>query len=456
MTDSPKLRAAIVGAGPSGFYASGQLLAEGFTVDLIDQLPTPFGLVRFGVAPDHPKIKNVTRVFTKTAENPDFRFFGGVQLGRDITREELLERYDLVLYTIGTNSDNRLGIDGEDLKGSYPATDFVAWYNGHPFAAENEFDLDCERAVVIGNGNVAIDVARMLVLDADEVTPTDTADHAVEAFKSHGVKEVIILGRRGPAQAAFTNPELLELGELKRADVIVDPADMELDELSKNWLESDMAEPTNRRNVDIMTEYSQRTPEGKSHRVVLKYLRSPVEILGDGEKVTGIRVAINEIVDDGNGNPKAVPTGETEDIECGLVFRSIGYRGEPVDSIPFEPKRGLISNEGGRVTDGSGNPLPGEYVSGWIKRGPSGVIGTNKKDSADTVAKIVEDREAGKIPAKEPVGDNREWLLGKVPDLVEWDGWLKIDAHEVSLGEPNGRPRVKLVDIDEMKKIAAQ
>lgn len=454
MTDS-KLRAAIVGAGPSGFYASGQLLAEGFAVDLIDKLPTPFGLVRFGVAPDHPKIKNVTRVFEKTAANEDFRFFGGVELGRDITREELLERYDLVLYTIGTSSDNRLGIEGEDLEGSHPATTFVAWYNGHPEAKDNQFDLSAERAVVIGNGNVAIDVARMLVLDEDEVQPTDTADHAVEAFKTHGVKEVIILGRRGPAQAAFTNPELLELGELKRADVIVDPEQMELDELSKNWLESDLAEPTNRRNVDIMTEYSQRTPEGKSHRVVLQYLRSPVEILGDGEKVTGIRVEKNEIVDDGNGNPKAVGTGETEDIPCGLVFRSIGYRGEPVDSIPFEPKRGLIRNEGGRVTDEEGNPLPGEYVSGWVKRGPSGVIGTNKKDSADTVEKIVADRDAGKLVAKEPVGDNAEWLASKVPDLVTWEGWGKIDAHEVALGEAQGRPRVKLVDIDEMKKIAA-
>jgi ferredoxin--NADP+ reductase len=454
MTDT-KLRAAIVGAGPSGFYASGQLLAEGFTVDLIDKLPTPFGLVRFGVAPDHPKIKNVTRVFEKTAANEDFRFFGGVELGRDITREELLERYDIVLYTIGTSSDNRLGIPGEDLAGSYPATTFVAWYNGHPEAKDYEFDLDCERAVVIGNGNVAIDVARMIALDADEVTPTDTADHAVKALAEHKVKEVVILGRRGPAQAAFTNPELLELGELKRADVIVDPEQMQLDPVSRQWLDSDKAEPTNRRNVEIMTEYSQREPEGKSHRVVLQYLRSPVEILGDGEKVTGIRVEVNEIVDDGNGNPRAVGTGVTEDIECGLVFRSIGYRGEPCDTVPFEEKRGLICNEGGRVTDVSGNVLPGEYVSGWVKRGPSGVIGTNKKDSADTVAKIVEDREAGRLVAKDPLGDNAEWLKGKVADLVEWEGWKKIDAYEVASGEPQGRPRVKLVDIDEMKKIAS-
>ncbi len=452
MTNS-KLHVAIIGAGPSGFYASGQLLAEGFKVDLIDKLPTPFGLVRFGVAPDHPKIKNVTRVFEKTATNEDFRFFGGVELGRDITREELLERYDVVLYTIGTSSDNRLGIPGEDLAGSHPATTFVAWYNGHPEAKDYEFDLSCERAVVIGNGNVAIDVARMLVLDEDEVQPTDTADHAVEAFRQHGVKEVVILGRRGPAQAAFTNPELLELGELKRADVIVEADQMQLDAVSQQWLDSEQAEPTNRRNVEIMKEYSTREPSGKSHRVVLKYLRSPVEILGDGEKVTGIRVEVNEIVDDGNGNPRAVGTGVTEDIECGLVFRSIGYRGEPVDTIPFEEKRGLIRNEGGRVTGEDGQPLPGEYVSGWVKRGPSGVIGTNKKDSADTVEKIVADREAGKLVAKERSADPADWLRAQAPDLVEWDGWKAIDAHEVALGEPQGRPRVKLVDIDEMKRI---
>lgn len=454
MNDTPTLRAAIVGAGPSGFYAAGQLLAEGFAVDLIDQLPTPFGLVRFGVAPDHPKIKNVTRVYEKTAANENFRFFGGVTLGKDITRDELKERYSVVLYTIGTSSDNRLGIDGEDLAGSHPATDFVAWYNGHPFAKDNEFDLSCERAVVIGNGNVAIDVARMLVLDADEVEPTDTADHAIKAFADCGVKEVVILGRRGPAQAAFTNPELLELGELKRADVIVDPADMQLDPVSEQWLDSDKAEPTNRRNVDIMREYSQRTPEGKSHRVVLKYLRSPVEILGDGEKVTGIRVAVNEIVDDGNGNPKAVATDQTEDIECGLVFRSIGYRGEPVDTIPFDDKRGLIRNEGGRIVGEDGSPIAGEYVSGWIKRGPSGVIGTNKKDSADTVEKIVADRDAGKLPTPTVVEDSEAWLRAKVPNLCTWDGWKKIDEHEIALGEPQGRPRVKLVDVDEMATIA--
>src|ERR1700744_4490976 len=267
-------RAAIVGAGPSGFYATDALLKQGFEVDLYDALPMPFGLVRAGVAPDHPKIKSVTRVYTKTALNPAFRFFGAVTLGTDISREELLARYHAVIYAIGTATDNRLGIPGEDRPGSHPATDFVAWYNGHPHYADHMFDLNGGRAVVVGNGNVAIDVARMLVLDPTELAPTDTADHALNAFGMAGVTEVVLLGRRGPAEAAFTNPELRELGELERADVIVDPAQLEGVEVPED------ADATKRRNVEILREYSQRVPSGKSHRLELRFLRSPVEILG--------------------------------------------------------------------------------------------------------------------------------------------------------------------------------
>src|SRR5438067_3126008 len=273
-------RAAVVGAGPAGFYTADQLLGEGFEVDLYDVLPTPFGLVRAGVAPDHPKIKSVTRVYEKTAAKPGFRFFGGVELGSDVQREDLLERYHAVVYAVGTSTDNRLGIPGEDRPGSHSATEFVAWYNGHPDFADHEFDLSTERAVVIGNGNVALDVARMLVLDPDELAVTDTADHAIGTLLAADVKEVVLLGRRGPAQAAFTNPELLELGELRRADVIVDPSEVELDEHSARWL-SEHGDKTARRNVEILTEYSQREPQGKSHRIELRFLRSPVEILGD-------------------------------------------------------------------------------------------------------------------------------------------------------------------------------
>ncbi len=448
MTSSAPLRAAIVGAGPSGFYAADQLLKEGFDVDLYDALPTPFGLVRAGVAPDHPKIKSVTRVYAKTAANERFRFFGNVTLGEQISRWDLRARYAVVVYAFGTATDNRLGIPGEDRPGSHPATTFVAWYNGHPDFADHQFDLNGGRAVVIGNGNVAIDVARMLVLDPGELAPTDTADHAIDAFGMAGVREVVLLGRRGPAQVAFTNPELLELGELERADVIVDPAQMEGVEPPEG------ADKTTVRNVEILRGYSARVPEGKSHRLELRFLRSPVEILGEGDDgpVTGVRVAVNKLVEDG-GRVRAVATGEEEVIECGLVLRSIGYRGEPVAGIPFDPDRGLIRNDGGRVCEEDG-PSRGEYVVGWIKRGPSGVIGTNKKDSADTVARIVEDRDAGALGSPDEVlGDPvavERWLAEVAPDHVTWAGWEAIDAAETGAGEPAGRPRVKLVRLEEL------
>ncbi len=447
-------RVAVVGAGPSGFYATAQLLDAGFQVDLIDLLPTPFGLVRAGVAPDHPKIKSVERMYTKTARREGFRFFGGIELGTDISRAELRERYHAVLYAVGTSDDNRLGIPGEDRPGSYPATRFVAWYNGHPHACDETFDLSAERAVVVGNGNVAVDVARMLVLDPDELAVTDTADHAIEAFNAAGVREVVLLGRRGPAQAAFTNPELRELGELTRADVDVDPVDLDLDADSLHWLEAE-GDATAKRNVDLLRDYSGRTPDGHTHRVSLRFLRSPVEILGEGEdgRVTGVRVARNRIERGDDGRLRAVPTGEEEVIECGLVLRSIGYRGRPLDDLPFDERRGLIRNTGGRVCGEDGRPVPGEYVVGWIKRGPSGVIGTNKKDATDTVARIVEDAEAGRLPDPGAAADAAAvgaWLRGSAPGVVEWDGWEAIDEHERGLGEPAGRPRVKLVRLAEL------
>jgi ferredoxin--NADP+ reductase len=437
--------AAVVGAGPSGFYATEQLLKAGFAVDLYEVLPTPFGLVRAGVAPDHPKIKTVTRVYEKTAQHPDFRFFGGVELGADVTREELLERYHAVVYAIGTATDNKLGIPGEARPGSHSATEFVAWYNGHPDFAEHEFDLSATRAVVIGNGNVAVDVARMLVLDPDEVAATDAADHAVEALASASVHEVIVLGRRGPAQAAFTTPELRELGDLTRADIAVDP--FELDAHSQALLESDT---TARRNVELLQRYAQREPSGRQRRVELRFLYSPVEILGDGAdgQVTGVRVVKNRLE-----NGRAVSTGEEAVIACGLVLRSIGYRGTPLAGIPFDDRRGLIRNEGGRVTDEAGTHQRGEYVAGWVKRGPSGVIGTNKKDSADTVARILADEQAGALNAP-AVAPTEEWVRERAPGVVTWTGWRAIDAHETALGASHGRPRVKLVRVDHMRETA--
>jgi ferredoxin/flavodoxin---NADP+ reductase len=452
-------RVAVIGAGPAGFYACEELLKrDGFEVDLYDALPTPFGLVRSGVAPDHPKIKSITRRFEKTAQHPAFRFFGAIEVGSDVSRAEVFEHYHAVVYAVGTRADNRLGIEGEDRPGSHAATEFVAWYNGHPDYADHEFDLTARRAVVVGNGNVAVDVARMLVLDPDELAKTDAADHAITALASAQVEQVTILGRRGPAQASFTNPELLELAELRHCDVVVDPDEVELDEHSARWLESDGGAIA-RKNVEILKGYSRRPPSGHPHRIELCFLRSPLEVLGgeSGGRVTGLRVVRNRIESDPAGAPRAVATGEEEVVDCGLVLRSIGYRGHPLPGVPFDERRGVIRNEGGRVTTEDGEPIPGEYTVGWIKRGASGVIGTNKKDAADTISKLVADAEAGRL--NDPLNADSEaverWLRARVVGLVSWAGWKAIDEHEVSRGEPQGRPRVKLLRVPEMIAVAA-
>jgi ferredoxin/flavodoxin---NADP+ reductase len=436
-------RVAVIGAGPSGFYAADPLLREGVAVDLFDALPTPYGLVRAGVAPDHPKIKSVTRVYEKTAGHPGFRFFGGVELGADVRCEELLERYHAVVYAVGTPTANRLGIPGDDRPGSVAATQFVAWYNGHPDHADDAFDLSCSRAVVIGNGNVSIDVARMLVLEAGELAATDIADHAMAALAAASVTEVVIVGRRGPAQAAFTNPELRELGTMSGVDVVVDPAEVDVEV-------PEGLEPTARRNVELLRAYAERPPGGAGRRIALRFLRSPVEIVGDGAHgpVTGVRVVRNRLE-----GGRAVPTGEEELIPCGLVIRSIGYRGRAIPGVPFDEHRGVIRNTGGRVCDEHGAVRPGEYAVGWIKRGPSGVIGTNKRCAADTVAALLEDLAGGRL-AVPPEAAGEQWLRTRVPGLVTWHGWGAIDRHERGRGAPAGRPRVKLVRVPEMLAVA--
>jgi ferredoxin--NADP+ reductase len=450
--DNP-MRVAVVGSGPAGFYAAEGLFAKDevtVEVDMFDRLPTPFGLVRAGVAPDHPKIKNVIKRYEKTARNEGFRFFGNVEIGRDLSTGELAERYHAVVYAYGSSADRKLGIPGEELPGSHAATEFVAWYNAHPDFADREFDLTCERAVVIGNGNVAADVARMLALTRPELEETDTADYAIEAMAESGIQEIVILGRRGPAQAAFTNPEVRELGEMVDADVVIDPADCELDAASRAYLESDEADMTARKNVDIFSEFSQREGEGKRRRIVLRFCCSPVEIKGDG-KVESIVIGRNELVSE-DGRIKARDTGEREELECGLVFRSIGYKGIALEGIPFDEDRGTIRNSGGRILDDDGAQVEGQYVVGWIKRGPSGVIGTNKKDAQETIDLLFEDLAAGRVPDPGDAPTTVEDLLGeRAPDkVVSFAGWESIDAAEKGKGEPLGRPRVKFCTIEEM------
>jgi ferredoxin/flavodoxin---NADP+ reductase len=455
MTESSPLRVAIIGAGPAGFYAAAQLLASSdpqFSVDLYDRLPTPYGLVRSGVAPDHPKIKSVTRAYDKTSKHERFRFFGHVELGSDVTRRQLLDHYHVVCYTLGTSTDKRLGIPGEDLRGSHPATEFVAWYNGHPDHSLLEVDLQAKQVVVVGAGNVAIDVARMLALSASELEITDTADHAIEVLRNGGIEEITILARRGPLQAAFTNPELLEMGELARGDVEV--VGGELDPLSAVALQD--ADKTRRRNVEILQDYAARPKTGKPITVRFRFLASPVELLGDDNgHVRAVKIENNEIVARDDGSLAARGTGQYEEIPAQLVFRSIGYRGVPVAGIPFDDHRGLIRNADGRVIDSEGTHQIGEYVSGWIKRGPSGVIGTNKKDSQDTVDKILEDAAAGRL--NQPPQDDIDALIADhCADAVTWEGWEAIDAIETAVGEGSSpaRPRVKLTEWAALREAA--
>ena len=402
---------------------------------MIERLPTPWGLVRLGVAPDHPKLKEVSRAFERIAQRPGFRFFGNVELGAAVTHDDLTRLYDAVLYAVGAQTDKRLGIPGEDLPGSWAATQFVAWYNGHPDFQDLEFDLSHERAVVIGNGNVALDVARMLALTPEELAPTDATDAAIEAINAAGIREIVVVGRRGPVQASWTPVEVGELGDLAGADILVDPAELELDPESAAELEA--APGTMKRNVEHLREFTAREPAGKPRAIRLRFLRSPVAIVGT-ERVEAIELVRNELV-----GGRAVATDERETIECGVVFRSVGYHGVPLPGVPFDEATGTIPNDGGRIE-------PGTYCAGWIKRGPSGVIGTNKKDATETVQLLLEDAAAGRLPRAAEPRDLAEVLAERGADPVLYAGWEEIDRLEKAAGEPHGRPRVKLATWDEL------
>jgi ferredoxin--NADP+ reductase len=442
-------RVAIVGSGPAGFYAAAALLDadESIEVDMIERLPTPWGLVRLGVAPDHPKLKSVSRAFERIAAKPGFRFFGNVEVGRDLTHADLIDLYDAVVYAVGSQSDRRLEIPGEELPGSWSATEFVAWYNGNPDFQQLPFDLDVQRAVVIGNGNVALDVARMLALTPEELAPTDTTDPAREAIAESSLKEIVVVGRRGPAQASFTTPELHEFGELAGADVLVDPADLELDSVSAAAFEHD----TNaRRNLEVFRDFATRPVTGKPKSVQFRFFCSPVAIYGD-DRVEAVELARNRL-EERDGRLVAVPTEERELLECGLVFRSVGYRGVALPDLPFDERRGTIRNEGGRVVLDDGTAAAGVYCAGWIKRGPTGIIGTNKKDATETISHLLEDVREGRIRHDETVAPEavERVLAERGGRPVLYAGWTGIDELERASGEKLGRPRVKLVTWDEL------
>lgn len=457
-TEEQPLRVAIVGAGPTGFYAAAQLFKQRqlvVEIDMYERLPTPYGLVRYGVAPDHQKIKSVTAIFDRTARKPNFRFYGNVELGKDVSVEDLRRHYHQIIYTTGAQTDRSLGIPGEDLAGSHAATEFVAWYNGHPDFRHCEFDLSGERAAIIGVGNVAVDVCRILSRTPEELARTDIADYALEALRESNIKEVYMIGRRGPAQAAFTTPEVKELGELEDADVYVPPEEAQLDPFSEEAL-SESTDRATTRKVEIIQSYCEKQPRPKARELILRFLVSPVEILGDEHgHVRALKLVKNELYKTGVGTLRPRATDEHETLPADIVFRSIGYTGVPLPGVPFKGTWGVIQNEAGRVVNPeSGEAVVGEYTAGWIKRGATGVIGTNKPDAAETVEAMVEDMEAGNVlqPAHPEVSAARELVASRQSRYFSYDDWLQLDEIEVERGKKQGRPRVKFVSVEEMLK----
>jgi ferredoxin/flavodoxin---NADP+ reductase len=436
MTDQT-LRVAVIGSGPAGIYAAQALAAaEGVgAVDVLDRLPAPYGLVRYGVAPDHLKIKSTIRALQGVLEDPVVRFLGNVELGRDVSVAELHECYDAVIIAAGAAVDRRLGVPGEDLPGSFSATEFVSWYSGHPDAAVDRFALEATSVVVVGVGNVAVDVARLLAKTADELRGTDLPDHVLDVLSASSVTDIHMLGRRGPAQATFTSKELAELGDLANADVIVDPAELVLDEASQEAMASS---PAVRRNVATLQQWAERQPEGRPRRLHLRFLTRPTALLG-ATCVEGVQVERTAL--DGTGRVSG--TGELSEIPAQLVLRSVGYRGVALPGLPFDEGSGTLPHDAGRVLV-DGGPLPRTYVAGWIKRGPSGVIGTNKKDAAETVASLLTDAPTlPRAPQRDPDA-LPDLLRSRGVDVVEWDGWQRIDAAELERGRDTGRDRVKI------------
>ncbi len=440
------LRVAIIGSGPAGVYAADALSQQpDVTVDVLDRLPAPYGLVRYGVAPDHLKIKSIILALRKVLERPGVRFLGNVAVGTDVTLDDLHRHYDAIIFAHGAAVDRRMDVPGEDLPGSFSAREFVAWYSGHPDAALDRFTLAACSVAVVGVGNVAVDVARVLAKTAAELRGTDLPDQVLDVLERSQVRDIYMIGRRGPAQAKFTTKELRELGDLSNADVIVDPTELELDEASVAAVAANSAV---RRNVDTLQEWAGRPPVGRPRRVHLRFLLRPVAVLGT-DRVEGLIVERSRL--DGTGN--SVPTGTQLTFDAQLLLRSVGYRGSPVSGLPFDQAAGVVPNAGGRVLR-DGVVATGEYVAGWIKRGPTGVIGTNKGDAKESVAALLEDAPA--LPPA-PVRDQDAvpaLLAARGAEVVIWDGWAAIDAAECDRGQAQGRDRVKIADRAELLRLA--
>ncbi len=448
-SEHPAVRIAIVGSGPAAFYVAEHLCkvhGEQVAIDMYDRLAAPFGLVRYGVAPDHQKIKQVTRVFDRVAQRPGFRFFGNVEYGRHVHLADLRDHYDQICFATGAQTDRSLGIPGEDLERSHAATEFVAWYNGHPDFRDHQFDLSARRVAVVGVGNVAVDVARILCRTPDELARTDIADYALEALSRSKVREVVMLGRRGPAQTAFTNPEVRELGQLEGADTFALANEVVLDPVTKR-----LVQPSDdrdlRRKLEILDGFTSTRASGKPRALILRFLVSPTALLDDGSGgIGGMRIVRNRLMETG-GRVRAVATNITCDLPVDMVFRSVGYRGIALPDLPFDDRSGTVPHRQGRVVDATGAPVPGLYVSGWIKRGPSGVIGTNKPDGKETAEAMLEDSAQGRKNTTATTPSAVEALVrSRQPEVVLYGDWQRLDRIECARGERMGRPRVKFTD----------
>lgn len=449
-TEARPLRVAIVGSGPSAFYSAQSLFNAdlNIVVNMFERLPAPYGLVRYGVAPDHVKIKNVTKVYEKIAANPQFHFFGNVDIGKDLTVHQLRKYHDAVIFAYGASSDRKMGIVGENLKGTHTATEFVAWYNGHPDYKDLQFDLSGDTAVIIGQGNVALDVARILCKTVDELKETDIAAHALEALAKSNIKNVHIFGRRGPAQAAFTSSEMREFGELAECTAIVNPEELNFNEASQKELE-DPKNAQKKKNVEVLKDLVEKRDDSKPRKFYIHFRKSPAAIYGDeNDKLNRIYIEQNELFGE-PGSQKSRGTGQKETFECSLVFRSIGYRGLAIEGLPFDENTGRIPNSEGRVED-SEHVSTGFYAAGWIKRGPTGIIGTNKPDAEETVTKLLEDINI-LIPGKNP---SNQMLIDQLKELnidyITFADWNMIDAEEIRRGEAAGKIREKFVDTNEI------
>ena len=439
------LRVAVIGSGPAGVYAVGALTkAGGVEVDVLDRLPAPYGLVRYGVAPDHVKMKSVDAALRRILEDPAVRFLGNVDVGTDVTLEELATYYDAVVFATGAAVDRRLDVPGEDLHGSFSATDFVAWYSGHPDAEIDRFTLHARHVVVIGVGNVAVDVARILTKPADVLAATDVPGHVLDVLTASAVTDVTMLGRRGPAHARFTTKELRELGEINGADIVVDPADLELTPEEEAEVAADR---TLTANLKVLREWAERPPSGHGRRLRIQFWHRPDEVLGD-DLVDGFR-AERTVLKDG----RVTGTGELVDLPAQMVLRSVGYRVVPPAGLPLDPDTGTVPHDGGRVV-ADGAPLPGVYVAGWLKRGPTGIIGTNKPDATETVASLLADAPTlPRAPERDPAAIV-SLLQARGVRPVGWSGWEAIDAAERALGADRNGNRVKIADRETLLRTA--